>query len=486
MKVLLINPPNNLNRVLGKANVFVSRIEPMGLLYIAGVLEKHGYQVKILDAFVENCDLKQIGDFISGYDPEVIGITCLTAAGPATYKLGQLIKKKYPQIKVILGNVHASVFSTTFLKNRVADIVVHGEGEYTMLDLLKAFEKNDDLSQVSGISWWNGRKVVDNSKRSPIKNLDEIPLPARHLLPSEKYSVENLSNFIFINNTGKLMKEMFTSRGCVFNCKFCVIHNLSHGFYRYHSPQRVVDEMELLVKKYNTGYIFIMDSLFIVNRQRVIAICKEIQKRNLNFKWGCEGHVRLVDLELLQCMEKAGCYEIHYGIESGVQSLLDNVRKGTTLEQVEKAVNLTKKTNIKVSGLFMLGLPGETFNDSLQTIDFACSLPLDFAQFSITVPYPGSQLFEDLVKDGKINTGVRQDGTIDLAVWERYSAYNSFTDKKPIWVTEGMSVNELKKVQKLALRKFYLRPKQIFQQARRFRFNDLPRLATTFKAVFID
>ena len=134
----------------------------------------------------------------------------------------------------------------------------------------------------------------------------------------------------------------------------------------------------------------------------------------------------------------------------------------------------------------MLGLPGETYKDSLKTIDFACRLPLDFAQFSITVPYPGSQLFEDLVKDGKINTGVRQDGTIDLAVWERYSAYNSFTDKKPIWVTEGMSVNELKKVQKLALRRFYLRPKQIMRQIKRLKLSDLPRMLLIFKSVFFD
>lgn len=486
MRVLLINPPNNLNRILGKAEVFVSKIEPMGLLYIAAVLEKHGHQVKILDAFVENYGWKKIDNFIANYSPEVIGITCLTSTGSLTYRLGQLIKKKYPTIKIVLGNVHASVFSTAFLKNRVADVVVHGEGEYTMLEILEAFKKNGDLSGVLGVSWWNGRKVVDNPHRPPIKNLDEIPLPARHLLPAEKYSVENLSNFVFVNNTGKFMKEMFTSRGCVFQCKFCVIHNLSHGYYRYHSPQRVVDEMEFLVKKYNTGYIFIMDSLFIVNRQRVIEICKEIIKRKLDFKWGCEGHVKLVDLELLQRMERAGCYEMHFGIESGVQRLLDNVRKGITLEEVEKAVKLTKKTNIKVSGLFMLGLPGETYKDSLKTIDFACSLPLDFAQFSITVPYPGSQLFEDFAKSGKIKTGVRKDGTIDPLVWERFSAYSSFTKEKPIYVPEGMSADELKAVQKLALRRFYLRPKQIIRQIKRLKLSELPRMLLIFKSVFFN
>lgn len=484
MKILLINPPNNMDRVLGKGHVFVKSFEPMGLLYIAAVLEKHGYSVKILDAFFENYNLKQIDNFIAEYRPEIIGITCLTSMGSLTYQIGKLIKKKYPDMKIVLGNVHASVFSTAFLKNRIADVVVHGEGEYTMLEVVKAFEKNSDLANVLGISWWDGKKVIDNPKRPPIKDLDELPLPARHLIPLEKYVIDNLNNFVFINNTKKAIRQTVTSRGCVFQCRFCVVHQ--YRLYRYHSPKRVVDEMELLINKYNTGFIFMMEPLFIANRQRVIAICKEIIKRKLHFKWGCECHVKLVDLELLNWMGKAGCYEVHFGIESGVQRLLDNVCKGTTLDQIEKAVKLTKQTKIKISGLFMLGLPGETYENSLETIDFACRLPLDFAQFSITVPYPGSQLFEGFAKSGKIETGVRKDGTIDPLVWERFSAYPSFTKKKPIYLPDGMSINQLKAVQKLALRRFYLRPKQIIKQIKRLKLFDLPRMLFFFKSVFFD
>lgn len=484
IKILLINPPNNLNKILGKANLFVSEFEPMGLLYIAAVLEENNYPVKILDAYAENLSMKQIDDCVSDYKPDVVGITCLTSTGSLTYKIGLMIKDKYPKVKVVLGNIHASIFSEAFLKNKVADVIVHGEGEMTMLDLVKTFEKQSDLSKVEGISWMKNGEVIDNPRRNPVQNLDDIPFPARHLIPSEKYSVENLSNFVFVNNTGKLMKQMFTSRGCVFQCRFCVVHQQRH--YRTRSPKKVVDEMELLINKYNTGYIFIMDSLFIANKKRVIEICKEIGKRKLKFYWGCEGHVKLVDRELLRYMKKAGCYEMHFGIESGVQRLLDNVNKGTTIEQIEKAVNLTKKMGIKVSGLFMLGLPGETYDDSLKTIDFACRLPLDFAQFSITVPYPGSQLFDEFSKSGKIQTGVLKDGTIDTSVWERFSAYSSFTKKKPIYLPDGMSIEELKKVQKLALRKFYLRPVQIVRQIKRFRINDIFRLTLAFKSVFID
>lgn len=484
MKILLINPPNNLNRVLGNAKVFIGAFEPMGLLYIAAILENNGHEVKVLDAFLENYDLKQIGDIIKEYRPEVVGITCLTSTGSLTYEIGKMIKKKYPSVKVVLGNIHASIFSKAFLENRIADAVVHGEGEYTMLGLVESFEKKKSLRNVAGISWWDGKRIVNNPLRPPVKDLDDIPMPARHLVPQEKYSANNISNFIYINKTKKLMKQMMTSRGCVFQCKFCVVHNQRH--YRAHSPKRAVDEMELLVRKYNAGYIFFMDPLFIADKKRTIEICKEIIKRKLDFKWGCECHVKVVDLALLRQMEKAGCYEVHFGIESGVQRLLDNVNKGTTLEQIGKAVNLVKKTGIKVSGLFMLGLPGETKEDSLKTIKFACDLPLDFAQFSITVPYPGSQLFTSLSEQKKIETGIREDGTINPSVWERFSAYTSFTENKPIFLPDGMSIEELKSVQKLALRRFYLRPRQLIRQVQRFNFKDISRLFLAFKSVFID
>ena len=228
-----------------------------------------------------------------------------------------------------------------------------------------------------------------------------------------------------------------------------------------------------------------MDSLFISNKKRVVDICAEMKRRNLDFKWGCEAHVRFVDAELVKIMESAGCYDMAFGIESGVQRLLDNVRKGTRLDKIEEAVKTVKRvTEIKVSGLFILGLPGETYNDSLQTIRFAKKLPLDMAQFSILVPYPGSPLFNELKAKGEIDTGIRPDGSIDTSVWLRYSSYISYTKNKSIWVTPELSGDMLKKLQKKALRGFYFRPKQFYDQLKRVRFDQLLNTTKTFFETF--
>jgi anaerobic magnesium-protoporphyrin IX monomethyl ester cyclase len=483
MKVLLINPPNTMEEVLGKAHMFVSELDPLGLLYIAAVLEQNNYEVEVLDAFIDHLNLSRILKEIEIRKPDVVGISCLTSNGVAVYEIGKMIKQNFDNIKVVLGNIHASIFSDVYLRDHCADAVVHGEGEHTFLNIVRRYEKKENLSEIKGVSWWNGKQIVNNEPPELIQDLNALPMPARHLVASEKYSIGNLNNFIYVNRGKKELRQMFTSRGCVFSCLFCVVHKK----YRTRSPQNVVDEIEHLVQHYNVGYIFIMDSLFIADKKRVVEICKEILRRNINIKWGCEGHINIIDKELLHWMEKAGCYEIHFGIESGVQRLLDNVNKKTKLETIKTQIEMVKReSSIKVAGLFMLGLPGETVEDSKTTIKFATQLPLDFAQFSITVPYPGSKLFDNFVAEGKINSGINADGSCDLNVWKRYSAHTGFSDNAPIYVPKAMTPEELKRMEKLALRRFFLRPRMIVSQMKRIKFSNFYDVLKAFKATFID
>jgi len=467
--ILLVNPPAGLSEMLGVGEAFVQKYEPLGLLYIASVLEEDGCSVSVIDASAEQKGFAELRRYVKACQPAVIGISTLTCSGGFVYEFGKWIKETFPQIVVVLGNVHASVFAEAYLKNGSCDIVVHGEGEYVMRDIVKAVLHKRSLLSIANVSLLgeNG-EYVKTGEDAVVDGLDKLPFPARKLTDQSLYGMSEISNHVFVGGKGSIAKTMFTSRGCPNQCSFCVVHN--NRKQRVHSPHYVVDEMEMLVKEYGASYITIMDALFMASSERVLQICAEIKRRGLKVKWGCDAHVRFVSPELVRAMYSAGCFSLDFGIESGVDRLLEKVNKGITIEQTRRAIDIVKNySGIKITGLFILGLPTETYEESLLTIRFAKSLPLDMAQFSILTPYPGSPLFKELSERGEIDTGLRENGTIDPSVWPRYSAYVSFTQNDPIWVTPTLTAAQLKQLQKRAQREFYLRPQQIVKQLKRIR-----------------
>ena len=487
MKILLINPPDDLQTLLGEGAKLITPFEPLGLLYVAAVAQEEGYDVSVIDAYIERVGVEDLKKRINQLRPNVVGLSSFTSNGGIVYEIGKWLKDQLPEVLVVLGNVHAEVYAEQYLRNRCCDIVVHGEGEFSFLEILRTLEKGkNDYSHVPSVSFLKNGNFITTHGRGFVENLSELPLPARDLVDQSRYNVLPVSNLPYSRKKkNSVGKHMFTSRGCPYRCKFCVVHHSRKQ--RKNGVDRVVDEMQMLVERYGTDYIFIMDSLFISSKKRILDICAEIRNRKLNFKWGCEAHVNFIDEELVKAMESAGCFDMAFGIESGVQRLLDNVQKGIKLGKVEEAIKTVKRhTEIKISGLFILGLPGETYQDSLQTIRFAKNLPLDMAQFSNLVPYPGSPLFEEFSARGEIDTGIRENGSLDPSVWLRYSAYISYTDNDPIWVTPDLTPDLLKKLQKKALRNFYFRPRQFYYQMKRLRLAEMGSTIKLFFHTFFD
>ncbi len=475
MKTLLLQPPESLEKLMGKGAHFVPAVPPMGLMYIGTNLKTHGFESEILDANFMKWTVEETAEAIGAKNPDLLGISCLTANASNVFYVCKGLREKGFKGKIILGNVHASAFSEFFLIKGGVDFIGHGEGEDLMVELLAALQdKKIDFSHIAGLSWKEGETVKHNPPRPFIKDLDKLAIPDRDQVNFPEY--RDLPN----RRMEKREVDMiFSSRGCVFKCTFCCVNGEK---YRRRSAENTVDEIEYLIDNYDIHEFAFGDPLFIANKKRAIAICKEIIRRNLDVKWFCEGHAHMVDKELLQHLKRAGCTAIAYGIESGVQHIQDGLNKGTNLEEVKEAVKLTKEVGIECHGLFILGCPGETKEDTLNTIEFALNLPVDRAQFSIMTPYPGTPLYDKLVENGEIILKDWDDPGF-VEDWFAYSAYISYTDLKPIWVTGELDYQWLKDTQKSAIRRFYMRPHQLLNEFKGLKLTNLPFLFRYAKSV---
>jgi anaerobic magnesium-protoporphyrin IX monomethyl ester cyclase len=483
MKVLLIYPPDEMEAMLGVGKEFVQKYEPLGLLYIAALVRQHGYDVSVVDAYAENLDAEGIKRRILDVRPDVVGFSVLTCNGAMAYDLGKWTKDVLPGALVVFGNVHASVYAKPYLENGCCDVVVHGEGEYPFLKILEARRWKGSFNAIPAVSFRadDGRVIHTEPGAFLVPDLAELPRPARELVDRRLYFLDNISNQLYVGKAKGCSKTMSTSRGCYYRCTFCVVNQKP----RFNDPVRVVDEMEYMEKDYGADYVLVIDPLCMFDQPRMFRICEEIRRRKLKIKWGCDARVSCINPDIVRAMDSANCFDLSFGIESGVQKLLNNVRKGTKIPHIVRAVQTVKEySDIQIGGLFILGLPGETHEDSLETIRFAKSLPLDMAQFSLCTPYPGSALFDELSAKGELDTGIRPDGTLDTSVWKRYSAYISFTDNDPIWTTPGRTAAELKALQKRAQREFYLRPSQIVKQMKRIRPSNVLRSIRILQEAF--
>ena len=446
MKILLINPPTsdliltNLPEVLAQEDP----MPPLGLMYVAAYLGKHtNYEIKILDCLIEKINHEQLKEKIREERPDVVGITTLTFTLIDVLRTAKIAKEINSNIKVVLGGPHVNIYPRETLNFPEIDYLVLGEGEKPIKDLLENLNQTKNLYNLKGIAFKDNHKIINTGPRELIQNLDELPFPARNLIPNEKYS-----SVLSENNP---VTTLFSSRGCPFLCAFC---NRAHlgKIFRARSVKNVVDEMEEC-KNIGIGEIFIYDDTFTINKQRVLDICSEIKKRNLKIYWDIRTRVDTVDEEVLRQMKETGCQRIHYGVEAGTEKILKVLNKGITLEQVEKTFELTRKIGIQTLAYFMIGSPRETRKDIMETIKFAKKIKPDFVCFSITTPYPQTNIYALGLKE-KI---------LPYDFWQKF-AENPRPDFVPLVWEEELSREELFSLFKKAYHSFYFRPSYIFDK----------------------
>jgi len=384
-KVALVSPP------LLKNNDHHPFLPPLGLTYIAAVLEQDGHEIKIIDCPACNIDHKKLTAELTSFKPNLIGISSITPTIKSALQSARAAKEACPDSKIILGGPHATFMDEQILSQEpTVDLIVRGEGEQTMAELTQQIPNSGNLGNIDGITLRNSDgQIVRTNVRAPIQNLDDLPRPAYDYLQLTEYKI-----------FGKTHMPIMASRGCQYQCSFCVSSQMFGATYRARSPKNVVDELEWLKNVYGASGITFNDDTLTVEKKRVHEICDQIIDRKLNLPWGCQSRVDQISKEILGKMRKAHCNEVSFGIESGCQKILDAVKKKTSVEQNEQAIRWAKEEGLFVAVTALIGYPGETIESAKQTIDLLRRVEPDDAWLCVATPYPGTELYALLESTG--------------------------------------------------------------------------------------
>jgi len=397
-KVILISPPYiDLYGRLGKA---AGRYFPLGLGYIAAYLRQYGnHKVLMYEPEAQGLTYSDLRSIIKQESPDVIGLTCST---PNFHRMLELAKigRENSDARIILGGVHASALPEFITETYpdLIDCVVAGEGEITMLELVKAYQDKTDIGKIKGIIFRKNGTTIRTEPRPFITEMDSIPFPARDLIPQKLFR-PNLHNARYRNSA-----SILTSRGCPFNCSFCASRIVSGRRYRMHSAEYVLEEMEKLKKDYGVRQLLITDDTFTINHERLEKICTGMIDKQLNLSWFCFSQVTAVDKTILKLMKKAGCYNIGFGVESSSPEILKQMGKPIQPERAREAVRMANEAGLKTQAFYIFGMPGETREQMEDTIRFSKKVGSTLAFFNMLVPFPGTRVFEIYFKSVPLHT----------------------------------------------------------------------------------
>jgi anaerobic magnesium-protoporphyrin IX monomethyl ester cyclase len=432
--------------------------QPLGLAMLAAVLEEKKYSVKIVDLTAMGLSENDVPQIILSEKPELVGLTAMTSTVNSAINVARKVKETNSKILIVLGGAHASILpEETLQRNPEIDIIIRGEGEQTILEVVESFErKMSDLGNILGITYRTEAGVKSNPLRPPIADLDALPFPAFHLLPKGKYHLHPP----FCKRSPAM--PIMISRGCPYSCIFCS-KSVFGKKYRNNSPVYVVNQIRFLIEKFGVKEIKFYDDVFTLDRNWVMAICAELKNQGIVVPWTCETRVNLVDSELLMTMKAAGCYMIAYGVESGDQEILNVLGKNVTLDQIAIAFDLTHKAGIGTVAYFMFGAPKETPETIKRTIEFAKKINPDFVQFSIATPYPGTELNRLVVENGCLPE------SWDSYVYADLRSVDSF-----FFELTTMSQQELQEWNRKAYTSFYLRRGYVWKRLKKLKtFSEL-------------
>jgi anaerobic magnesium-protoporphyrin IX monomethyl ester cyclase len=365
---------------------------PLGIIYLTAVLEQNGYEVDVVDCQVSRPSQKEMEDKFKSLNPDIVGVTAATVTYLPALQILKAAKAALPKCVTMIGGPHVTVLDKrTLTESSEVDIVVRGEGEQTMLELARLVSNGNlkSLSDVAGITFKRNGKVFPTPNRSFLEDIDVLPYPAHKHFDVSRYRIN-----------GKLYMPIITSRGCPFNCAFCLASKMCGRGFRARNPSKVVDELEWLRDTFGAGAFAFYDDTFTFDLDRAIAICDEMKARKFNLPWDCRTRVDRVSKELLTKLRSTNCQLIHFGVESGSQQMLNTMRKGTTVEQNANAIKLAKESDILVAISLVIGYPGETPAMLQQTIDFIHKTKPDYVYMCEAVPYPGTQLYDYLKELG--------------------------------------------------------------------------------------
>lgn len=465
IKVVIVQPPSE-----GCVKSFLTQVDedagsigfkpPLGILYIGTYLQNSfgdTIDLVIIDCIAERLNIEQSVKKIAKLTPDIVGISAWTDFWYPSFTLGKQLKELNPNTKIVYGGPHVSIYPHITLECAHTDAIVAGDGEEPFRNYVAHIAQNEPLKEQSGIYL---KKDLNENQSYPLyieKDLDKLSTPNRELLP-----LKNYSSILFKE---KYSSTMITSRGCPYKCTFCKL-NFQKTLSR--SAQNVVEEFAYL-ESLGIKEVEVYDDTFTWSKKRVREICEGILERNIKIHWAIRDRVSSYDPELIHLMKKAGCNRIHYGIESGVQHVIDRMKKKITVEEATIAVKGAKKAGMTVLAFFMFGNIDETKEDMEETIKYALSIPADYATFSVTMPYAGTEMYEESLKNG----------TITYDFWKQYAKNPEPNFEIPEIIETACTKEEIINLAIKGEKQFYFRPKYILREL--MTIKDFKHFYTKFK-----